>query len=93
MITQPGKEITWGEMHVGARQVFLDAGFVEVSRPTARRVVMRIDFVHVADPLTAPRCHQGVSDRENPGRHINGARRRTGRLRSNRPAPWSTHPG
>jgi hypothetical protein len=44
MITQPGKEITWGEMHVGARQVFLDAGFVEVSRPTARRVVMRIDF-------------------------------------------------
>ena len=27
MITQPGKEITWGEMHVGARQVFQDAGF------------------------------------------------------------------
>ncbi|HXL18045.1 MAG TPA: GNAT family N-acetyltransferase [Streptosporangiaceae bacterium] len=45
MITQPGKEITWGEMHVGARQVFQDAGFLEVSRPTARRVVMRIDFV------------------------------------------------
>lgn len=44
MITQPGKEITWGEMHVGARQVFQDAGFTEVSRPTVRRVVMRIDF-------------------------------------------------
>ena len=44
MITQPGKEITWGEMHVGARQVFKDAGFIEVSRPTVRRVVMRIDF-------------------------------------------------
>ena len=44
MITQPGKEITWGEMHVGARQVFEDAGFEEVSHPTPRRVVMRIDF-------------------------------------------------
>jgi hypothetical protein len=33
MITQPGKEITWGEVHVGARQVFEDAGFEEVSRP------------------------------------------------------------
>lgn len=44
MITQPGKEITWGEVHVGARQVFEDAGFEEVSHPTVRRVVMRIDF-------------------------------------------------
>ncbi len=46
MITQPGKEITWGELHVGARQVFDDAGFEEVSHPTPRRVVMRIDFDH-----------------------------------------------
>jgi GNAT superfamily N-acetyltransferase len=44
MITRPGKEITWGELHVGARQVFEDAGFEEVSRPTVRRVVMRVDF-------------------------------------------------
>ncbi len=44
MITQPGREITWGEVHVGARQVFEDAGFTEVSHPTLRRVVMRIDF-------------------------------------------------
>jgi GNAT superfamily N-acetyltransferase len=44
MITEPGKEITWGEVHVGARQVFEDAGFVEVTHPTPRRVVMRIDF-------------------------------------------------
>jgi GNAT superfamily N-acetyltransferase len=44
MITEPGKEITWGELHVGARQVFEDAGFKEVSRPTVRRVVMRIDL-------------------------------------------------
>jgi GNAT superfamily N-acetyltransferase len=44
MITPPGKVITWGEVHVGARQAFEDAGFTEVSRPTVRRVVMRIDF-------------------------------------------------
>jgi GNAT superfamily N-acetyltransferase len=44
MLTKPGKEITWGELHVGARQVFADAGFEEISAPTVRRVVMRIDF-------------------------------------------------
>ena len=44
MITQAGKEITWGELHVGARQVFEDAGFKQVSSPTVRRVVMRVDF-------------------------------------------------
>jgi GNAT superfamily N-acetyltransferase len=49
MITQAGKEITWGEVHVGARQVFEDAGFEEVSRPTVRRVVMRIDFEQGGD--------------------------------------------
>lgn len=49
MITQPGKEITWGELHVGARQVFEDAGFEEVSHPSVRRVVMRIDFEQGAD--------------------------------------------
>jgi len=46
MITEPGKEVTWGELFVGARQVFEDAGFREVSHPTLRRVVMRIDFDH-----------------------------------------------
>lgn len=44
MITQPGKEITWGELHVGARQVFEKAGFTEVSHPTKRRAVMRVEF-------------------------------------------------
>ena len=44
MEPQPGKEVTWGELHVGARQVFEDAGFEEVTRPTLRRVVMRIDL-------------------------------------------------
>ena len=46
MTTPPGKEITWGELHVGSRQVFDDAGFTEVSHPSPRRVVMRIDFAH-----------------------------------------------
>ena len=32
------------ELHVGLRSVFAGAGFTEVSRPTVRRVVMRIDF-------------------------------------------------
>jgi GNAT superfamily N-acetyltransferase len=44
MITRPGQEITWGETHVGTRQVFADAGFTEVSQPTVRRVVMRVEF-------------------------------------------------
>jgi GNAT superfamily N-acetyltransferase len=44
MITQPGKEITWGELHVGARQIFEEAGFTEVSHPTKRRAVMRIEL-------------------------------------------------
>jgi GNAT superfamily N-acetyltransferase len=44
MRTQPGREITWGELHVGAVQVFADAGFKEVSSPSVRRAVMRVDF-------------------------------------------------
>ncbi len=44
MITEPGKEITWGELYVGSRQVFAEADFAEVSRPSPRRVVMRVDF-------------------------------------------------
>jgi GNAT superfamily N-acetyltransferase len=46
MTTPPGQEITWGELHVGSRQVFADAGFTEVSHPSPRRVVMRIDFAN-----------------------------------------------
>lgn len=44
MITEPGTEVTWGELHVGSRSIFADAGFGEVARPTLRRVVMRLDF-------------------------------------------------
>ena len=41
MITRPGEEVTWGELHVGARQVFEAAGFPRSTHPTVRRVVMR----------------------------------------------------
>ena len=30
MITQPGEEITWGELHVGSRSIFAADGFAEV---------------------------------------------------------------
>ena len=44
IITRPGQEFSWGELYVGSRSIFADAGFAEVSRPTPRRAVMRIDF-------------------------------------------------
>jgi GNAT superfamily N-acetyltransferase len=44
MITQPGQEIAWGELFVGSRAIFAAAGFAEVSHPTLRRVVMRVEF-------------------------------------------------
>ena len=44
MITSLGEDVTWGELFVGSRSAFAAAGFREVSHPTTRRVVMRIDF-------------------------------------------------
>jgi GNAT superfamily N-acetyltransferase len=44
IVIQPGQQLTWGELYVGGRSIFADAGFTEVSRPTPRRAVMRIDF-------------------------------------------------
>ncbi len=44
LLTEPGQEITWDEIHVGTREFFESAGFMQVSHPTIRRVVMRIDF-------------------------------------------------
>ena len=44
MITRPEQEIMSVELHVGSRSIFAAAGFAEVSHPTIRRVVMRIDF-------------------------------------------------
>jgi GNAT superfamily N-acetyltransferase len=38
------KDVILEELHVGTEGVFADAGFTEVSRPTLRRVVMRIDL-------------------------------------------------
>ncbi len=39
-----GRQITWDELSVGPVGPFLAAGFREVSHPTKRRVVMRIEF-------------------------------------------------
>jgi GNAT superfamily N-acetyltransferase len=45
MLTEPGQALTLlNELHVGSRSVFAAAGFREVSRPTVRRVVMRIEL-------------------------------------------------
>ena len=44
MLTQPGEQITSGEMLVGSRSIYAAAGMTEVSRPSPRRAVMRIDF-------------------------------------------------
>ncbi len=44
MITRPEEDIMPVELHVGSHSVFAAAGFAEVSRPTLRRAVMRIDF-------------------------------------------------
>jgi GNAT superfamily N-acetyltransferase len=44
MITDPGADITWGELHMGTVSVFEAAGMTEVIRPSPRRAVMRIEF-------------------------------------------------
>jgi GNAT superfamily N-acetyltransferase len=45
MITEPGQDVGLpAELNVGVRSAFADAGFTEVTHPTIRRVVMRIDF-------------------------------------------------
>ena len=44
MVPKPGQNVSWGEMNVGSRNTFVAAGFREVSHPTPRRYVMRIDF-------------------------------------------------
>jgi len=44
MIPERGKDVPWGELHVGHVSIFIAAGFTEVSRPSLRRAVMRVDF-------------------------------------------------
>ena len=53
MLTQTGQEIMSVELHVGSRNIFADAGFAEVSHPTLRRVVMRIDVLGGGRPVGA----------------------------------------
>ena len=44
LVTQPGEQIIVGEMLVGGYSIYAAAGMAEVSRPSLRRAVMRIDF-------------------------------------------------
>ena len=44
IVAEPGKEITWDEIHVGSPSIFEAAGLTEVSRPSKRRRVLRIEF-------------------------------------------------
>jgi hypothetical protein len=44
VVSSPTSTASPSGLHVGTEGVFADAGLTEVSRPTVRRVVMRIDF-------------------------------------------------
>ncbi len=44
MAVEPGKEVIWGQLYVGSRSIFASAGYTQVSQPTPRRFVMRIDL-------------------------------------------------
>ena len=44
MVTPTDQRVMPVELHVGTRNMFADAGLVEIGRPTLRRVVMRVDF-------------------------------------------------
>jgi hypothetical protein len=57
MTTPPGKEITWGELHVGSRQVFADADFTEVSQSAGAALRSRAgarEVRHLWTPHAAP---------------------------------------
>ena len=43
-VVEPGRSSPAGGLYVGIRQAFADAGFSQVSAPSATRAVMRIDF-------------------------------------------------
>jgi GNAT superfamily N-acetyltransferase len=44
MITAPGVDITWGELHVGSHTAYEAAGLRRIAQPSRRRLVMRIDL-------------------------------------------------
>ena len=46
MLLDPGQTATWGELFVGTPQAFAAAGLEEVSHPTKRRLVMRLDVTN-----------------------------------------------
>ncbi|GAA1495278.1 hypothetical protein GCM10009628_02800 [Paeniglutamicibacter kerguelensis] len=52
MLLSPGKKAVRVELHVGSRNVFVDAGFTEVDHFTLRRVVARIVFTMPRPVLT-----------------------------------------
>jgi len=55
LITSPGMNVIWDELLVGSPGVFAAAGLTEVSHPTQRRLVMRIDFTDDAGESSASR--------------------------------------
>jgi GNAT superfamily N-acetyltransferase len=60
MLTEPGEEVTWGEMLEGSRSIYAAAGMTEVSRPSLHRAVMRIEF---SGRATKPRGRSAASQR------------------------------
>ena len=44
IVAKPGQKIIWDEASVGTPQAFVAAGLEQVTSPTVRRRVMRIDF-------------------------------------------------
>lgn len=44
LVVSPEKPAGWGELYVGSSKTFIAAGFREVSHPTNRRAVMRIEL-------------------------------------------------
>ena len=40
----PGKDVAWGELHVGKLSTFLEAGFQVVHVPSLRRAIVRYDL-------------------------------------------------
>jgi GNAT superfamily N-acetyltransferase len=40
----PGKDVSWGEMHVGALSAFLAAGYHIVHVPSLRRAIVRYEY-------------------------------------------------
>ena len=53
MVPKPGQTVSWGEMNVGSRNTFVAAGFREVSHPTTRRIVVRLDLT-IGDGRLSP---------------------------------------